>query len=155
MHGHGARPRIAKVQGVKQWRRVQRFFCPCCRKTFTRLPAFLLPFKHYIAPEIEGVLRHLFDGGRLSYSPSGADESTLRRWWSEFRHKLPQWAGSLESRVFKLSRRIPSLIRHSHPLKRLEEALSHLPTLPSGWTVLVKTLYWLLPSHPLCLPWPP
>jgi len=108
-----------------------------------------------VAREIEGVLRHLFGGGKLSESPSVADESTLRRWWSEFSNKLPQWAGSLESRVFKLSRRVPNFIRYSHPLKRLEEALSRMPALPFQWTVMVKTLWWLKTSHPLCLPWPP
>ena len=134
---------------------MRRFHCPKCEKTFTRLPEFLLPFKHYVASEIEGVLRHLFHGGRLSESPSEADERTLRRWWSEFSHKLPQWAGALESRIFELSRQVPSFIRHSHPLKRLEKALSWLPALPSRWTVMVKTLWWLKTSHPLCLPWPP
>ncbi len=29
-------------------------------------------FKHYVAPEIDAVLRHLFDGGKLSESPSQA-----------------------------------------------------------------------------------
>jgi len=134
---------------------VRRFQCSSCGKTFTRLPYFLLPFKHYVAGEIEGVLRHLFGGGKLSEAPSGADEGTLRRWWEEFRHKLPQWAGALESHVFELSRQLPGLIRHSHPLMRLEEALSRLPPLPSRWTVMTRTLYWLLSSHPLCLPRPP
>jgi hypothetical protein len=125
---------------------VRRFYCPRCKKTFTRLPEFLLPFKHYVASEIEGVLRHIFDGGRLAESPSGADESTLRCWWSEFSRKLPQWAGVLESRVFKLSRRVPGLIGCSDSLKRLEEVLSRLPALPSRWTVLVKALWWLKTS---------
>jgi len=100
-------------------------------------------------------VRHLFDGGRLAESPSGADERTLRRWWSEFSHQLPQWAGLLESRAYQLFDKTPKFIHHSHPLKRLEEILSHLPALPSRWTVMVKTLWWLKTSHPLCLPWPP
>ena len=160
MHGHGARPRQAKATkatGVeKQQCQARRFLCPRCKKTFTRLPAFLLPFKHYIAPEIEKVLRHLFDGGKLyEVSFSEADDRTVRRWWSEFSQKLPQWAGSLEARIFSLSGRIPNFIRNSHPLKRLEEALSRLPPLPAWWTVMVKTLWWLENSHPLCLPGPP
>jgi len=140
---------------VKEWRRVQRFRCDECGKTFTRLPALLLPFKHYVASEIEGVLRHLFGGGKLSEAPSGADESTLRRWWSEFSHKLPQWAGALESRAYQVFGPRPSLMRHSHTLKRLEEALSRLPALPSRWPMMVKALYWLKTAHPLCLPRPP
>jgi len=108
-----------------------------------------------VALEIEAVLRHLFDGGRLSESPSEADESTLRRWWSEFSHKLPQWAGALESKIFELSSQVPGFLRHFHALKRLEEALSRLPALPCRWTVMVKSLYWLKTAHPLCLPRPP
>jgi len=108
-----------------------------------------------VAAEIERVLRHLFNGGRLSESPSEADDSTLRRWWNEFGNKLGQWAGALESRVFESSGQVRSLIRHSHPLHRLEEVLSRLPALPSRWTVMVKTLWWLETSHQLRLPRPP
>ncbi len=150
MHRHGARQRQAITTGFKEWCQVQRFCCSTCGKTFTRLPYFLLPFKHYIASEIEGVLRHLFDGGKLSESPSGADESTLRRWRNEFGSKMREWAGALESRVFKLTRGPPDFIKLlSHPLKRLEAALFRLPALPSQWTVMAKTLWWLKTSHPL------
>ncbi len=122
------------------------------------MPAILLPFKQYVAPEIERVLRYFLDGGKLSElssEVSEADERTVRRWLKEFSQKLPQWAGSLETRIFGLSGQIPSFIRDSHPLKRLETALSRLPPLPSRWTVMVKTLWWLENSHPLCLHGPP
>ncbi|MBI2853736.1 MAG: hypothetical protein HYX87_02295 [Chloroflexi bacterium] len=119
------------------------------------MPHFLLPFKHYVAAEIELVLRHLFDGGRLSESPSGADDSTLRRWWNEFSHKLGQWAGALESLAYQLFSRSPSLIRHSHPLHRLEEVLSRLPSLPRHVGVMVHALWWLTGAHQLRLPRPP
>ena len=134
---------------------MRRFQCTSCGKTFTCLPDVLLPFKHYVAEEIERVLRHLFDGGRLSESPSGADDSTLRRWWNEFSNKLGQWAGALESLAYRLFSRSPSLIRHSHPLHRLEEVLSRLPSLPSRCTVMVQALWWLETSHQLRLPRPP
>jgi hypothetical protein len=136
---------------------VRRFRCSGCRKTFTVLPPSLLPFKHYAAQEIEQVLRHLFDGGKLLESPSGAEERTLRRWWREFSYRLGQWAGALESTVFAFSRQVPSLIRHarSHPLRRLEEVLSRLPPLPSRWTLMVKSLWHLERPHQLRLPRPP
>lgn len=152
MHRHGVRRRQAISVGIKQWCQVCRFRCSACGKSFTRLPASLIPFKRYIAAEIEGVLRHLFGGGKLSESPSGADESTLRRWWEEFRYKLPQWAGLLESWLFRMSRGPPGYIKLvAHPIKRLEEALARLPALPGQWPVMVKTLWWLKISHPLCL----
>ena len=140
---------------MKRWVYVWRFKCVACGKTFTRLPSFLLPYKHYVVGEIEGVLWHWCDGSKLSQAPSAAEESTLWRWRKEYSHKMPGWAGLLEAKVFKLFNRAPSFIKLlSHPLKRLEKALSDLPALPSHWAVLVKTLYWLLPSHPLCLGWP-
>ncbi len=153
--GHGTRPRQGIVAGVKQGHKVRRFCCTECGKTFTRLPDFLLPFKRHVAPEIEGVLRHLLDGGKLSEAPSLADERTMRRWWNEFSSKMQQWAGLLESKAYELLNRAPGLLRYSHPLKRLEETLSQLPALPSWWTVMVKTLWWLKTSHPLCLGRPP
>jgi hypothetical protein len=132
---------------------VQRFLCPRCKKTFTRLPDFLVPFKHYVASEIEGALRHIFEGGQISKAPSGAAESTLWRWWKEFKQKLPQWAGLLEAMRFSASggsHQASSLVRLlSNPLQRLEEALSKLQDLPPQWPVMVKTLWWLSTSHPL------
>jgi hypothetical protein len=86
----------------------------------------------------------------LSESPSAADESTLRRWRKEFSRKMLEWAGLLEAKAFKLFNKTPSFIKiSSHPLKRLEKALSQLPALPSRWAVMVKTLWWLNPSYPL------
>lgn len=89
----------------------------------------------------------MYEGCKLSRVPLGVNESTLRRWRNEFGCKLQQWAGLLESLV--LRNQSYSLINDYHPLKRLEEALSHLPTLPSQWTVMVKTLWWLKMSYPL------
>jgi len=109
-----------------------------------------------VAAEIERVVWHCLDGGKISeLSFSDASESTVRRWLKEFGQKLPQWAGALEARMFELSEQIPGFIRDSHPLKRLEEVLSRLPPLPAWWTVMVKTLWWLENSHPLCVHGPP
>lgn len=99
---------------------------------------------------------HLLAGGKLSELYCAADASTMRRWLKEFSQKLAQWAASLEDMIFQRSSLAPSLVRLlSNPLKRLEEALSRLPPLPSRWTVMVKALWWLENSHPLCLPRPP
>jgi len=88
INGHGTRPRHGIADGVKQEHKVRRFCCTECGKTFTRLPDFPLPFKHYVAQEIEDVLRHLFDGGKLYEAPCEADERTMRRWWNEFSSKM-------------------------------------------------------------------
>jgi hypothetical protein len=103
----------------------------------------MVPFKHYVAAEIERVLRHASAGGKLSQAPSAADERTLRRWWKEFRPKLEEWAGRLKALLFRLTQQIPSLLHNSSPFQSLEESLSRLPPLPLKWTVLVKTLWWM------------
>jgi hypothetical protein len=116
------------------------------------LPPFLLPFKHYVVREIEGVLRHLFKGGPLIKSPSAADNSTLQRWWKEFSPQLENWAGRLRARIRQLTQQTPSFFSNSQPLQRLEEILSKLPPLPAWWAVMIKTLWWLENTHPLCVP---
>jgi hypothetical protein len=108
-----------------------------------------LPFKHYTAPEIERVLRHLLGGGTYDRSPSLADASTLKRWWKEFSHKLPQWAALLEALIYAFSQQAANLINHFDLLKRLEEALAKLPSLPARWPVMVKTIWWLSTTYPL------
>jgi len=134
---------------------VRRFQCSSCHKTFTCLPDILLPFKHYVAGEIERVVRHLFDGGRVLGAPSEADERTIRRWWREFSYEMGQWAGALESLAYRMFSHSPSLIRHCDPLHRLEEVLSRLPSLPSRCAVMVRALWWLERAHQLRLPRPP
>ena len=153
MHGHGTRKRHAIIDAVKKWFQVDRFLCTACGKTFTLLPDFLLPFKHYAAAEIEGVLRHLLGGGIFSEAPSFCEESTLRRWRREFIGKLQQWAGSLESKLLQLYHQVSDYLRLlTNPLERLQMVLLQLPPLPTWWTALVKSLWWLNPTHPLCLP---
>jgi hypothetical protein len=153
VHGHGTRRRHAIIDAVKKWFQVDRFLCTACGKTFTLLPDFLLPFKHYTAAEIEGVLRHLLGGGIFSEAPSFCEESTLRRWRREFSGKLQQWAGSLESKLLQLYHQVSDYLRLlSNPLERLQMVLLQLPPLPTWWTALVKSLWWLNPTHPLCLP---
>lgn len=137
-------------EGVKRQCQVQRFRCTQCKKTFTLLPPFLLPFKRYVVSEIEAVLRHFLDGKTLSEAPCQASESTLWRWCKEFGCKMVEWAGMMEAQFIRLGKPVPGLMQSlSNPLKRLEQKLSCLPALPLQWTVITKTLWWLKNSHPL------
>jgi hypothetical protein len=99
-----------------------------------------------VAEEIEEALRHIFRGGEISKTPSGAAESTLRRWRDEFQSKIQEWSGRLEEILA-----IPQagLIRWPDPLRRLEEAMSRLPPLPGKWPVMTGALWWLNKPHPL------
>jgi hypothetical protein len=149
---HGSRPRSYIRLGQKQFCQVDRFFCPDCHKYFTRLPPFLLPYKRYTADEIESALQYLADGGSLSRTPGEADESTLRIWLKEFRGKMRDWTGQLESILLRLKQRIASVIRLPlNPFHRLQSILAEYPILPSHWTLLVKALHWLQKSYPHCL----
>jgi hypothetical protein len=95
-------------------------------------------------------LRHIFQGKELSKAPSGASESTLRRWRDEYQPKLQEWAGLLEALIFILTgNSIPLLKISINPLKRLEQVLSFLPALPEQWAVITKALWWLSKTHPL------
>jgi hypothetical protein len=91
----------------------------------------------------------MFQGGELSKAPSGASESTLRRWRDEYKSQIQEWSGRLEDLILRQCR-IPGLIGLTFdPLARLAEILSRLPPLPGNWPVMVKTLWWLSKSHPL------
>jgi hypothetical protein len=95
-------------------------------------------------------VRHLLDGGTYDQSPSLADASTLKRWWREFSHTLPQWAALLEALIYAFSQQTANLINHFDLLNRLKEALGKLPSLPPRWPVMMKTFWWLLTAYPLC-----
>jgi hypothetical protein len=113
------------------------------------LTEFLLPFKHYVASEIEGALHHIFQGGELSKAPSGASESTLRRWRDEYKPRVQEWIGRLEELIMR-PYQTPGLVRlTSDPLARLAEVISRLPPLPGNFPVMVQTVWWLVKSHPL------
>jgi hypothetical protein len=149
---HGTRLRVYLYLGQKQYCQVERFYCPDCHQTFTRLPAYLLPFKRYTADEIEAALQHLAAGGAFAQSPGDADERTLRRWMIEFRVKMQDWAGRLEAILLRLRQRLISLTGIVvNPFHRLQSVLSEYPGLPAQWTLLVKALWWLQKSHPHCL----
>lgn len=149
VHRHGVRPRIAITNGDKTWSQVQRFLCQSCKTSFTLLSGFLLPFKHYAAAEIEAALQHIFRGGEISKAPSGASESTLRRWRFEFTPKIQEWSGKLGEMIIRQCR-TPGLVGLAFdPLARLAEVLSRLPPLPGNWPVMVQAFWWLAKSHPL------
>jgi hypothetical protein len=149
---HGTRLRVYFSLGQKQYCQVERFYCPDCRQTFTRLPVYLIPYKRYSADEIEAALQHLAAGGTLAQSPGEADECTLRRWMKEFRVKMRDWAGRLEGLLLRLRQQLISLTGIMvNPFLRLQAVLSEYPGLPSHWTLLVKALHWLQKSHPHCL----
>ena len=138
--------------GEKKWCRVRRFSCMCCHKTFSRLPNFLLPYKHYVTQEIEQALLAPEGVASCALISSSAEESTLRRWRKEYHYKMQHWAGILEAKAQEWFQQYQSLLDLSvQPLQRLRQARSLLPELPHRWPLLTQAIHWLSPSHPLCL----
>jgi len=60
--------------GQKHWIRIRRLKCKGCRKIRRQLPDAILPYKHYLAQVIEGVL------DSREPEPTGPETSTLVRW---------------------------------------------------------------------------
>jgi len=75
--------RNSRQRGVQDEQRneimylLRRFRCEGCRHLHTELPSFIQPYKHYSSSVIQDVL----DGGG---NTCAADDSTLRRWRSDF-----------------------------------------------------------------------
>ena len=140
-HKHGKRDRHVIKQG-KVWYSVQRYCCPC-GKTRTLLLDFMLPHKHYAAPEIEQVLMTQEDPTAPPHE-CGAEESTLRKWRLEFPPKLSALAAFFES-VINISN-----ISLVPPLQRLYNALASLAHPPLKHCRLAWAFF-VSQSHPLHL----
>jgi len=87
--GHGRRRKQAHDE-THDWIRIRRGLCKLCRKTFTFLPPFSLPYTHYSLLARSQALRRYFVD-RCSWEAAApavkdpdrlADPSTLRRWFS-------------------------------------------------------------------------
>jgi uncharacterized protein YbaR (Trm112 family) len=63
---------------------VRRLLCQSCKKLHTELPSIIQPYRHYSSDAIQSVL----DGGEAG-ADCAADNSTIRRWKTEFAHAVP------------------------------------------------------------------
>ena len=126
---------------------VKRFRCCVCRKTFTVLKRFMLPFKHHAASEIEGAL-----SGEKSCE-THADERTIGRWTKEFGAILPLLSALVENIAEALFGSKSSLLAApDSPLKRLRRATALLKKLLPGESALALAMF-IKSRHRLCLGW--
>lgn len=98
------RKRILRREGgEKNWLQIRRFRCSKCQKYHNELPDCILPYKHYAAEVISGVL----DG---IVTPDDADSEdypsfmTMKRWIDWFVDKLSDIIGQLRSAQYRLWR---------------------------------------------------
>ncbi|MEA4880157.1 MAG: DUF6431 domain-containing protein [Synergistaceae bacterium] len=132
--------------GEKRRYFVKRFRCCVCRKTFTLLKRFMLPFKHHAASEIEEAL---YSGKSCG---THADERTIGRWTKEFGALLPVLSALVENLAeafFGSKSSLPAV--PDSPLKRLCRATALLGKLP-GESALALGMF-IESRHRLCLGW--
>ena len=85
--GHGRRSKQAHDE-YHGWIKIQRGYCPGCKKTFTFLPLFSLPYTHYsLLARCQALLRRLMEHcsweaatPKLEDPDRMPDPSTVRRW---------------------------------------------------------------------------
>lgn len=72
--------RIMRMKGGgKRWIRVKRFRCIVCRKIHRSLPDFILPYKHYEAEIVKGVVNGFITSETLGFEDYPC-EMTIKRW---------------------------------------------------------------------------
>jgi hypothetical protein len=112
--GHGRRSKQAHDE-YHGWIKIRRGYCPGCKKTFTFLPLFSLPYTHYsLLARCQALLRRLMEHcsweaatPKLEDPDCMPDPSTVRRW--SYGAELLESAASFLRMT--LARIVPWLIR--------------------------------------------
>lgn len=143
-------PRRPILNGLRKDMPIQRLICQNtkCGHTHAVLPDFILPHKHYGAAEVERTLKEADAGVAAEKIDTGADVSTVRRWYREFRSKAGEFSVQLrhiastvfDKPVFALPPKDPGI------LSQLRHSLQFLPEISSCGLVLGKVFQWLTMS---------
>lgn len=80
---------------------IERLKCKPCDRLHTALPDFLVPYKHYIAEVISGVLDKVVTSEDLDGEDSPC-ERTMRRWILWFRKNQARIEGYMKSLGYRL-----------------------------------------------------
>lgn len=95
LHYRDSRPRIRKKEGgTKEQLMIRRFRCQNCHAYHNELPDCLVPYKHYEAEVIAGVLDEVILPDDLD-SEDYPSFSTMLRWLQWFRENLQRMEGYL------------------------------------------------------------
>jgi hypothetical protein len=114
---------------------LRRLWCESCKHLHTEIPDFIQPYKHYGSSVIQDVL----DGGGETCA---ADDSTIRRWRSDFSESK----GDIEQRL----RSIYAYETDSHaPLTTGMNTLDSLINTEQKWLSFVMQLL-ICHGHRLC-----
>jgi hypothetical protein len=141
---HGSYRRYLRDEGSnreKGW--VAQVHCAACGKYPALIPEFIMPYKHYNAEVIEGVIAGSENGVNVEKSGGcAADASTMRRWIKQFRKRGAQAVGWLISLLLDLYDRHISLLKLQSRtlLKQLARLLREFSkTIPKNGNIIGKT----------------
>lgn len=143
--GHGSYERHIHIADTIEYIPIQRVKCSCCNKTHAVIPDFISPRKHYSACDIEFVLNDLEEGLKPEKVGSEASVQTVRRWWAEYKDKLPQAVGALRSLLYRIFNKtvnelVMTGVKGSALLGRVLEAF---PPIDSGGLFMGEANMWL------------
>ncbi len=101
-HGYYERntPRGAGLSLLLGSLRIFRFFCSSCRRTCSRLPAFLPPWRQYLWIVQQAVLECLLSGMSLRQAARRnlPSRHTVGRWWQWLKARFDEQSFHLRSR---------------------------------------------------------
>jgi hypothetical protein len=142
---HGSYERHVHIADTIEYIPIQRVKCCCCNKTHAVIPDFISPRKHYSACDIEFALSDLEDGLKPEKVESEASVQTVRRWWAEYKDKLPQAVGALRSLVYRVFNKTVNelLMTGVKGFALLEHMLEAFPRIDSGGLVMGEVNVWL------------
>lgn len=138
--GHGSYPRNAVDHAGAIPIRVKRFLCTACRRTISLLPAFCLPWRHYVAATIQSVLDlRVVRGASWSsierrFNQTGVPApATCREWTAAFARQSNPYVDRLLQQLARwqlspghLEVAIESLAREPSTSRQLVAAVPHL-----------------------------
>ena len=102
LHYRDSRPRIRKKEGgTKEQLMIRRFRCQNCHAYHNELPDCLVPYKHYEAEVIAGVLDEVILPDDLD-SEDYPSFSTMLRWLQWFRENLQRMEGYLRTAGYQI-----------------------------------------------------
>ena len=89
------------MKASRQWLIIHRFKCCSCGRLHNELPDCLVPYKHYEAEVIAGVLDEVILPGDLD-SEDYPSFSTMLRWLQWFRENLQRIEGYLRTAGYQI-----------------------------------------------------
>ena len=109
VHGSYSR-KVIDEEGKRQNGWITQGCCAVCKKYPALLPDFIMPYKHYETAVVERSIWRAYEEKEQGLSECPADESTIRRWLSQFHERGTAAAGLLRAILFRVRDRHISIL---------------------------------------------